>query len=282
MRRLAKPSLTWAVVVLLLVGVVGAAAFAVRSWPTDTLDAATVLARSRDAEAKILAEATEGKAIHLVDTIYRRHGPAAAQIRAMIDEWYLPESYEGEVWVQIGSGGKISEVYGAVTDEEGTIYQQIRTVGDEVVTQDLAGGVEHRTPLGLSVEDIARSVGMGVRRTEEQIDSGAATIVGQGEITGRETVILEMSRRSEVPAPQAESGGQGFSFGYSIPYTADLNAVERVKRLEVDRETFFYPSRWSVLVVDAAGREHLVEERTTVTFEILDRTDVPRGVFSDR
>jgi hypothetical protein len=180
MRQLAKLSPTRLAVVLAGLSIIAAAVFlGVHSWPSDTLDAATVLAKSRDAEAKLLAEATEGKAIHLVDMIYRRHGPAAARIRAMSDEWYLPESYRGEVWVEVGAGGKISKVYGAVTDEGGGTLQEIWTVGDQIVTRDVAGGVERRSPLDLSVKDIADSVELGVRRTEEQIARGAATIVGE-------------------------------------------------------------------------------------------------------
>jgi hypothetical protein len=283
MRRLAKPSLTWAVVVLVLVGVIGiTVAFAVHSWPSGTLDARTVLAKSRDAEAKLLAEATEGKVFHQVDRVYRRHGPAAAQIRAMSDEWYLPESYWHELWVEVGGGGKIGRVYGSLRDDQGGILLEIRTVGGEAVTRDVATGAEERWLLELRVEDIADYVGAGVRGIEQQIADGSAIIVGYGDIGGRKTIILEVSRRPEIQVPQAESGGQGYSIGYSIPYTVDLNGVERVRRTEVDSETFFSPSRWSVVVIDADGKEHLVEERTTVTFEILDRTDVPRGVFSDR
>jgi len=279
-----KRSPSWRTAMVIVFGVLGLAAavsFAVRSWPSDTLDVATVIARSQEAEAIMLAEATEGKAIHLVDTVYRRHGPAAARIRAMSDDWYLPESYQGEVWIEIGGGGKISRVYGSVADEEGTIYQEIRSAGDEVVTRDVATGAEHRTPLDMSVKDMADSVRRGAQAMEERLAEGSATIVGYGDIAGRKTIILELSQRPEIPPAQPGSEGQEYSTGYSIPYTLDLNGVERVERTEVDSETFSFPSRWSVVVIDADGREHLVEERTMVTFEIVDAGEVPVGVFSD-
>jgi len=278
-----KRSPSWRTAMVIVFGVLGLAAavsFAVRSWPSDTLDAATVLARSRDAEARILTEATEGKVFHLVDSVYRRHGPAAARIRAMSEDWYLPESYRQELWVEVGRGGKISRVCGSVADEEGTVYQEIRAMGDEVVTRDVATGAEERWPLQLSVEDVARAAKMSVQTIEEEIASGSATIVGHGSVDGSRTIILEVSRRPEIRAAQPESEGEGYSIGYSLPYTADLDAVERVKRTEIDSGTFL-PFRWSVVVIDAAGKEHLVEEKQRVAFEIVERAEVPPGVFSD-
>lgn len=268
-----------AVIVLAVLGVAAAVTFAVRSWPSGTLDAATVLAKSQEAEARILAEATEGKVFHLVDTVYRRHGPAAARIRAMSEDWYLPESYRQELWVEVGRGGKISRARGFVRDDEGSILQEIRTAGDEVVTRDVATGTEERWPLQLSVEDVAHAAKMSVQTIEEEIASGSANIVSHGSVDGSRTIILEVSRQPEIRAAQPESEGEGYSIGYSLPYTADLDAVERVKRTEIDSGTFL-PFRWSVVVIDAAGNEYLVEEKERVAFEILERAEVSPGVFS--
>lgn len=59
MRRLAKPSMTWAAVVLLLVGVV-VAAFAVRGWPSDTLGAQAPAPQEQDSpRADVMASQEE-------------------------------------------------------------------------------------------------------------------------------------------------------------------------------------------------------------------------------
>jgi len=239
---------SWRTAMVIVFGVLGLAAavsFAVRSWPSGTLDAATVLAKSQEAEARILAEATEGKVFHLVDTVY-----------------------------------KISRARGFVRDDEGSILQEIRTAGDEVVTRDVATGTEERWPLQLSVGDVAHAAKMSVQTIEEEIASGSANIVSHGSVDGSRTIILEVSRQPEIRAAQPESEGEGYSIGYSLPYTADLDAVERVKRTEIDSGTFL-PFRWSVVVIDAAGKEHLVEEKQRVAFEIVERAEVPPGLFSD-
>ena len=276
MRRLAKPSLTWAVVVLLLVGVVGAAAFAVRSWPSDTLDAATVLARSRDAEAEILAQATEGTVLYSEMKEYVRHGPAAPLVKELRkDDFYVPEWSRTEGWSLVGRSGRIMRVYSRVTDQDDRLVQETTTEGNEVVTRAPASGAEERWPLDWSVEDIAGAVGRDVRELGGRIGRGTAKIVGYGGSGGKNTVIVELHRfeEPEPPEPDVE--------GYTLPYTLDLGSVERVIREEVDAETFV-PYRWWMVAVDSAGEEHLVWDLQMVFYEVVDPATAPAKLFGHR
>jgi hypothetical protein len=264
---------------LAVVAMAAASVLALRSWPSDTLDAASVLSKSREAQQKILDEATDGKVFHFATREFRRHGPGDPLIRRMSEEWYMPESYDHEFWAQVGPAGAITRWHGVVTDREGNLVQEARDAGDMVVTRDVASGAEERLPLDVTVEDIARNVGGGVRDLEEDMSSGAVTIVGYGNVDDKKTIVLEWPPEPEPPEPGPPPGS--FGEGYSLPYTADLGSVERVQRLEIDAETFLPLHQWW-MAVDADGDEYLIEEWTVVANEILDPAAVPAWVFEER
>ena len=266
-------------VALVAVALAATAVLALRSWPSDTLDAASVLSKSHDAQAKILAEATEGKVFHYAMRGFRRHGPADPLIRKMSDEWYLPESYHQELWTQVGPAGKITRVHSETADDQGNLLQEAMDEGETVVIRDVASGAEERLPLYATVEGIAGAVGKGVRDLEEKIDSGGAKILHYGSIDGKRTIVLEQRREPEPSVPEPAPGS--FSTGYSLPYTLDLGSVERIERVEIDAETFLPVHSWWV-AVDAEGNEYLIEEWVLLANEILDPSAVPAGVFELR
>jgi len=264
-------------VVLAGLGIIAAGVFlGVRSWPSDTLDAATVLAKSRDAEAEILAQATEGTVLYCEMKEYVRHGPAAPLVKELRkDDFYVPEWSRTEGWSLVGRSGRIMRVYSRVTDEDGRLVQETTTEGNEVVTRAPASGAEERWPLDWSVEDMAADVGAHVRELEEDIGSAETKIVGYGDSGGNKTIIVELLRVEEPPPP--EPGVRG----YTLPYTLDLDSVERVIREEVDAETFL-PYRWWMVAVDAEGEEHLIWDLHMVYYEVVDPATVPAGLFRDR
>lgn len=271
--------MTWhtAVVLLALLGVAAVVVLALRAWPSDDLTAPEVLARSQAAEEEVLAQLTEGKVLHLRDEVYRRHGPAASLIRAMSSEWYLPERYVHEFWLEVGPGGKFSHVRGSVRSETGDLLRDITTVGTEVLTRDVASGAEERHgPLRVSVEDIASRMHASIELRREQLESGTAVVTGEGKIDGRPTLIVEET----MPAPPkmadvADGQAQGYSI--IIPYTQDIDAVRWLRRTEVDSESFL-ALRWSVVVVGSAGREIVLEEKYRAAFTVVDQSAMPRAL----
>jgi hypothetical protein len=277
MRRLAKPSLTWVTALIVLLGVIGVAvAFAVRDWPSGTLDAATVLAKSQAAEAEILAKATEGTVLHYGTEEYLRQGPAAPLVQELRkNDFYVPESVRTEGWSEVGPSGRIARVYGRMTDENGRLVQEVTTEGNEAVTRAAASGAEERWPLDWSVEDMTADVAGHARQLEQEMGADAVRIVGYGDRDGNKTVILELNRVEEPEPPEPDVRG------YTLPYTLDLDSVERVMREEVDAGTFF-PYRWWMVAVDSAGQEHLVWDIQTVVYEVLEPGAVPPEVFGGR
>ncbi len=277
MRRLAKPSLTQLTVVLAGLGIIAATVLlGVRSWPSDSLDASTALATSRDAEAEILARGTEDAILYSEIREYVRHGPAAPLVRELRkNDFYVPESSRAQMWSLVGPVGRIATVYSRVTDEEGRLVQETMTEGGEVVTRAPASGAEERWPLDWSVADIAADVGADVRELEEDIATGKSKIVGYGDSGGNKTVIVELLRVEEPEPP--EPGVRG----YTLPYTLDLNSVERVSREEVDAETFV-PYRWWVVAVDGGGEEHVIHQLYMVYYELVEPATVPAELFGDR
>ena len=269
--------MTWhrTVVLLALLAAAAVVVLALRAWPSDDLTAPEVLARSQAAEEEVLAQLTEGKVLHLRDEVYRRHGPAASLIRAMSSEWYLPERYVHELWLEVGPGGKFSHVRGSVRGETGEVLQDITTVGTEVITRDIASGAEFRTPLQVSIEDIATAMRMSIELRREQLESGTAVVTGEGKIDGRPTLIVEET----MPAPPkmadvADGQAQGYSI--IIPYTQDIDAVRWLRRTEVDSESFL-ALRWSVVVVGSAGREIVLEEKYRAAFTVVEPSAMPRA-----
>jgi hypothetical protein len=275
MRRLAKPSLTQLTVVLAGLGIIVAAVFlGVRSWPSDTLDAATVLAKSDGAEAEILAQATEGTVLYCEMEEYLRQGPAAPLVEERRkNDFYVPEWSRAEMWSLVGPAGRIARVYGRMTDEEDRLVQEVTTDGNEVVTRAPASGAEERWPLDWSVKDMAADVGADVRELQEDVATGEARIVGYS--GGSKTIIVELLRVEEPPPPEPDVRG------YTLPYTLDLDSVERVMREEVHAETFL-PYRWWMVAVDAAGEEHLVWDLHMVYYKVVDPATAPAQLFGGR
>jgi len=279
MLLLTRPKVLLLLLALGAVALAAAAVLALRSWPSDTQDAASVLSRSREAEQRILDEATEGKVFYYATREFRRHGPGDPLIRKMSDEWYTPEWSRHDLWTQVGPAGKITRVHSLVTDDQGNLIQEATEEGETVVMRDIASGAEERLPLSTTVESIARNVGEGVRDLEEEMDSGAVTIIGHGNVDGKKTMVLEWPPEPEPPVPGPAPGT--FGSGYSLPYTEDLASIQRIRRLEIDAETFLPLHSWSV-AVDAEGNEHLIEEWVSVANEILDPAAVPAWVFEER
>jgi hypothetical protein len=253
-----------------------AVSLGLRSWPSDTLDAATVLAKSAGAEAEILTKATEGTVLHYGTQEYLRQGPAAPLVQELRkNDFYVPESVRTEGWSEVGPSGRIARVYGRMTDENGRLVQELTTEGNEAVTRAAASGAEERWPLDWSVEDMTADVAGHARELEQEMGSDAARIVGYGDRDGNKTVILELHRVEEPGPPEPDVSG------YTLPYTLDLDSVERVQRIEVDGETFL-PYRWWMVAVDAGGQEHLIWDIQTVVYEVLEPGAVPPEVFGDR
>jgi len=260
-------------VLLLLALVLLVAAVAVtvgvRTWPSGGLDAGTVLARAEGQEDAVFAQLTEGKALHEVDTRYRRQGPAADQIRQMTTEWYLPERTVGEMWFEVGPGGAVTRVRGWVKDENDAVLQDISTVEGEVVTKDVASGAEMRRPL-TSVEKIRASV----QRSREFLDQ--ALLRGKAVVSSQNAQTITVDQGLALPEPEPTLAPNSFSQGYSIPYTKDIEAVRRLSRTEVDAKTSRF-LRWCVILVDAAGQERVVEEWQSIAFQVVDASEVPPG-----
>lgn len=277
MRQLAKLSLTQLTVVLAGSGIIVAAVFlGVRSWPSDTLNAATVLASSRDAQAEILAQATEGTVLYCEMEEYLRQGPAAPLVEERRkNDFYVPEWSRAEMWSLVGPAGRIVRVYSRVSDAQSRLVQETATEGREVVTRDAASGAEERSPLDWSVKDIAADVGADVRELQEDVATGEARIIGYGGSGGSKTIIVELLRVEEP-----EAAGPDVT-GYTLPYTVDLEPVERVIRQEVDAETFV-PCRWWMVAVDSAGGEHLVWDLHMVYYKVVDPATAPAQLFGGR
>ena len=258
-----------------LLALVGLTLLAVFAWPSDTLDASSVLAKSQDAKAQIAAQAREGQLLHYKTKEYLRQGPIAPLVQEMQkDDFYTPESASREMWFLVGPSGKIVRMYGLMTDDAGNVVQKVTTEGSEVVSRSLLSDAEEHNALpDRSVQDMARDLGAQAERYEEAASSGAAKVVGHGDVGGKRTTILELDRK---PAPKAaeESVAAGTDESYSLPYIDDLGAVEQIERIEVDAGTFL-TYRWWMVAVDAAGEEQLISEVATVAYDVLEASAVP-------
>jgi len=257
---------------LLLVGSVAAAGIAaavflsVINWSSNGPDPATALARSQAAEDEVLAQLTEGKALHQKILVYTRHGPAAEMIRQRSTEWYLPERHISELWLLAGAAGEIVSVRGWVKSESGETLQDITTVGSEVVTRDISSGAEVRTPLkGLSADAVAEGAATRTRELLQATRAGEAVIAGNGQVAGRTTLRIDQETALSDPIV-----GEGFS----LPYMDDLKPVKLVKRTELDEQSF-QVLRYSLITTGSLGDEQLVEEWQRVEFEVVSPSTVP-------
>jgi hypothetical protein len=260
------------VLLLLTLGlavIAAAVVLGVRNWPSDGMDAETVLAQAQAQEDGVLAQLTEGKALHQVDARYDRHGPAAEIIKEIATEWYLPERIVNETWEEIGPGGMITRVRGWAKDESGVVLQDIYTVGAEVVTKDVASGAEERRPLRWSVEDLKAAI----QRDRQFLDE--AMLRGDAVISSRNAEVIVIDRElPPLPQPPAYSDSRGH--GYSIPVTYDIQASRWISRIEVDAKTSRF-LRTSTVLVDASGQETVAQEWQPIVFEVVDAKQIPAG-----
>ncbi len=250
-----------------LLAVAGAVAIVVlASLPSGGPDSGVILLRAQISEEELLSQWTEGKALHMQDREYRRHGPAAEIIRARSD-WYKPESVVHDLWIEVGAEGEFVRISGWVKDEDGVLFQKIVTEGDEVVTYSVATGAETRFPLAGSVQDFATLFREAEGHWRGEIESGSVRVVGEEMIDGRTAIIVE--KTSLLPSNKPANGG------YSNPYAADLfPLISAVHRTTIDKDSFM-DFRWSFVVVDVAGEEHMIEDKERVIFEIVDASQVP-------
>ncbi|HET9476117.1 MAG TPA: hypothetical protein VFP63_01375 [Dehalococcoidia bacterium] len=250
-----------------LVSVAIVVSVALQIWPSDGLTTTDALARSQVAEDEVLAQLTEGKVLHQKVLSYTRQGDAAATVRTRSTEWYLPERYISELWLEAGPNGQIAHVRGQVKGASGEVLQDITTVGAEVVTRDLESGAEARTPLeGLLVAEAVGRAAALKATMQAEVAAGKAAIASEGLLDGRRT--MKIDQQLEVPRPIEGEG-------YALPYVEDIPGIRELRRrTDVDAQTFM-PLRWSIIAVDTQDVEYVIEEFHRVAFEVIERSQVP-------
>jgi len=206
----------------------------------------------------VLQQLGPGTTLHIVDVVYRRYGPAAAQIPASEG----PEQRRIEHWFTFDDQGALADVRIEIRDINGTLLTAGALDGEDLVFHDTTGSETKRQARvrgALTVEHLKRNISTAITKTHEALSNRPDAPTG--DVDGRAVVILEDRRPLRVPV-----GPQGT--GFRIPQVADLNPVDEVRRAYV-LPGEFRTLRSEVVIVGGDDTETVVESRHHEVFEVL-------------
>ncbi len=226
--------------------------------------AAEILERAQDAP---VVRGAPGQVEHIITKFYFRYGPKAAEI--MSDPAVGPETTISEAWALIGPDGRATNSYAVTRDASGAIvfetfnkpsYSEVRNARGETVFST-------EFPEDFASRDVAPS---NKTRYQGLIDQKIARLVGQSEVNGHKTYIIEWET-SDIPT--------GMSSGTGLPYVADLAPVKLLSRVEFTQDSYA-PLRSEVYVIDRTGTQHLVQSMEVLAWEFRTVDAVPPDVIS--
>lgn len=239
-------------------------------WPDGRVD--SQVAFDPKVDSPILRELAPGTTLHTVTIIFRRHGPVGPLIPI---DTYRPERTRNEVWMTFDATGAVSAYYGEVWGvDDNLLYATASLDGADLVVTDSDGNEREDERIAGFVQSITlESLRASIEEAYDNTIKGLAAAEPRMEALGSETVlVLEDSRTFARPrSPVVSSGGAGGPIaagGYSIPYVADLDPMEEIRRLYVLSDQY-RGVKSEVAIIGADGNETVIESREYVVFEVI-------------
>ena len=206
------------------------------------------------AVSRVLQQLAPGTTLHMVDVNYRRHGPDTPAAEG-------PQTRRVESWATFDDQGALVDYREETRDMDGTLLGTATLDSDDLVRYDPSGLETRRIPnfrLGLTVDSLKASIVEAITNTAAalaaQLDAPTTTL-------GATSVLVLEERRQALRAPNRGEG-------YSIPYIADLNAVEEL-RLDYVLPDASHALKSEVVIVSEDGTETVVESRDHTVFEVI-------------
>lgn len=216
----------------------------------------------------VLQQLGPGTTFHMADVVYRRYGPAAAEIPSSEG----PETRRIEYWISFDAQGALAAFLIETRDTNGTLLTTGTLDGDDLVFRD-ANSVETdrqaNVRAAVTVDGVKASISTAITRSNEALSNRPAAPAS--EMMGRPVVVVEDRRpfRNGLPGRKETD-----STGYEIPYVADLNPVDEIRRSYVLPDQF-RTLRSEVVIVGEHGTETVVESRDHQVFEVIPSSAAP-------
>ncbi len=208
----------------------------------------------------VLQQLGPGTTFHMVDVVYRRYGPAAADVPSSEG----PETRRIEYWISFDAQGALAALVIETRGTNGTLLTTGTLDGADLVFRD-ANGVETdrqaNVRAGMTVDGVKASISTAITKSHEALLSHPNTPAS--EMMGRSVEVLEDRRPFRSGVPVATAGT-----GYEIPYVADLRPAEETRRSYVLLDEF-RTIRSEVGIVSDDGTETIVESRDHEVFEVI-------------
>ncbi len=262
-----------------------ASAFAVLGPEAGTACGQQILSSAGVYESHIINELGPGTALHGVEIAYRRQGPVADRLASEGGALYQPEWTTTEGWMAFDSTGSFSSLRAEKRGLDGTLYQEARVEGGELVIRHLADGSERRIsardPASLTSAEAYKSHLLEATAASFERMGGAAGAsarVSEATLEGDPVWVIERTRpvaesfSSSVTGGSAPSPGDMFGdqgpLQYTLPYVADLDLAQEVLRWTV-RQSDYFLVKEEVFGIDKEGQEHTLESRERTVFEVI-------------
>lgn len=205
----------------------------------------------------VLQQLGPNTTLHFVQTRYRRYGDEAADVP--VSEG--PETKRVEGWMTFDDQGVVADYLTEARTLDGTLIGRASREGENLVQLSADGleqGVSHLNENATAGRLRDRLAGLAM----DNFARSSAESYTTDELDGRTVLVFEERR------PVSGSGPPADAPGFHLPYIADLNPVEEIRRTYVLADEY-RQVRSEVVIVSADGMETVVESREYEVFEVL-------------
>ena len=251
-----------ALVIVLLSLAIGASVFA---WLIATRSTAETQEVFDPVEAQpILQQLGPNTTFHTIKVVYRRYGGAANQVPA--EEG--PQTVRSEGWLTFDDQGAVHTVRAENRANDGTVVSTAVLEGNDLVFRNADGTERGR------LSNFAEYMNVGVLR--ERIAGAAVATYSR---IGQETApSVDLDERTvlvlEARSPDRNVDRPSNVVGFELPYTADLDGVEKIQRQYVLPDEY-RGVRSEVVILDDRGVETVIESQVWEVFEVIPSGSAP-------
>lgn len=226
-------------------------------WPQVAAEGEEVI--DPGAVQPVLQQLGPNTTFHMVEVVYRRYGDEAADVPS--EEG--PETQRSESWTTFDDQGMLTAVRAENRTTDGALISSAALEADALVFRGADGIERHRAVgfrQGTTVDVLKARIADATMSTHKGItNQPGAPLVDLG---GRAVLVLEERRPFTRTGPPAEAPG------FQLPYLADLNPVEEIRRQYILPDEY-RSVRSEVVIVSEDGTETVVESREYAVFEVL-------------
>lgn len=250
--------MTWAKELFIVVAIVFLGVSLTSAFRDDTPSEGEILDRTQQEKQMVLNQLVEGKILYLKSEAYKKFDPS--KISNPDAAFVGPEHRQGETWMGADANGNTSFQIGVSRTLQGELLAVSKWEEGRMVSTWIPTGEEMTVETG-SGSSLLGWV-EGIWRYRQRYTDRGWTYVGQGELNGERSVILENQY-----ATTKEFSPEGLEY-IGTPVYASTVSQERVNRIEfvVVTPLIWWSSLWEL---SEAGERTLLGEHRVIEYQML-------------